>query len=388
MIAWAVARRVMMSTIGALFAGSIALVLAAGCGSENSPQATQSSVGAQSSAAVKNEIVIDGEAEYRGVFGEGNDVTRTVAIRNNGKEPVIVRVLSRSCGCLKATLDAVRLEPGKEAALRLSTSAAAGPGAIQQQWAGLGVYAGGTAEPVLVERVTLSYRAARDWRVVPGVLTGIAPIGSEIEIEAYVQSSSDTPIKGVAVGECDVHGFTGSAEQVAPAIWRVTLTGKLDSLAEMRGSLPIEIQYEHGTKVRIPVSLRGLNSGSFDPPGVVIDESAARRTLHVKFDMLGLRANHLEVRVVPESSALRVGTDAAGAFTLTLESGVLTDYGGGAGGSYQQWDAAGPNANRRDNSYVTCSAFEAVTATAESPAPHFSSDSYRMRRHTGLPLDS
>lgn len=305
-----------------------AVLLMTGCSKEDSPRATGACAGARVANASEIGVALDGEPEYRGMFGEGDAVTRTVAIRNIGHVSVAVRVLASSCGCLKANLDATVLEPGGEAKFCLSTSAAAGLAAIQTQWAAIGVTSVNATEPTLIERVRLSYRAARDWRVVPGILTGMAPLGTHATFESYVRSTSNTLIHEVLVGECDIPGFSGTAERVADSLWRVTLSGTIASLEEARGVLPIYIQYEHGATVRIPVVLRGVNGGSFDPPALLIDGSSVLREHRATFSVAGVLALKLQGRLVPKCRDLRIEADGAGAFVLTLGLNAPLDYGG------------------------------------------------------------
>lgn len=72
------------------------------CSEEKSPHTNTSSA---AHAVAQSEITFTGDDEYCGMFGEGDNVSRTVAIRNNGQSAVRVRVLASSCGCVSAKLE-------------------------------------------------------------------------------------------------------------------------------------------------------------------------------------------------------------------------------------------------------------------------------------------
>ncbi len=119
-----------------------------------------------------------------------------------------------------------------------------------------------------------------------------------------------------------------SAVASCGAVFLMTGCAKEESLTEARGALPVDIQYEHGAAVRIPVALRGVNRGSFDPSGLLIDGSAATREHRATFAGTDVRARQLQGSLVPACRGLRIEADETGAFTLTRELDSPLDYGG------------------------------------------------------------
>ena len=132
-----------------------------------------------------------------------------------------------------------------------------------------------SSEPVDLARLPLRFRSARDWRAVPGTFEAIASVGEPFEIEAFVHSASGLAIEDFRVGSCTIAGVKGRAERIGPSLWRVVMSGRLDSVGLHEGYLEVEPLYRKGQRFSFPVTLRTEAAARCEPAGVVIEGTAA-----------------------------------------------------------------------------------------------------------------
>lgn len=279
---------------------------------------------------------LEGDVEFRGEYGEGESVSRVVRVRNISDAPVGFRVLAKSCGCVTTDLSASVIPAGEVLEVVLRTPATVGhQNDHVTHWVGVGAF---REQNLLgVQTLSLSYKSARDWRVIPGVLGGMVPIGEEFEFECFAQSAGGDAIELVRVGECSIAGLSGRAERVAESIWRVVLSGRLRDFEEHRGTLAVELVYSKGDTVHIPVDLRAVGQRLTDRPSVIMDVGGAPQVLELTLGGVQ-RSDVRSVRVNPPSDAVRVLQTLDGGRRQVRVEAVGTDS---YGGVIELCDAAG-----------------------------------------------
>lgn len=278
---------------------------------------------------LRDELQVEGGAEYCGEFGEGDLVRRTVTLKNCGGQAVRLRVLAASCGCVNAELEQTELNPGEKTKLTVSTHALAGQmNPLVQHWAALGVFPGQATEPAVVEQIPLNFRVNRDWRVLPGIMYAISQVGESIVLEAYVQSASGEAIPAVHVDQCSIPYLKASTERISESVWRIIVTGTVREIGELRGTLPMEIVYPRGSKVRLPISICGMSRVTFDPSGVAITPSGIGQMRVVRVRLFGSEGAMLTARVWPPTIGVRAILSADGFMDVVFDGTLNDDYGG------------------------------------------------------------
>ena len=266
------ARGAMSDCLCALF--SVAGLILAGCGERAQPAATAPTVASEAAASV---LEITGDDEFRGTFAEGEGVRRVVTVRNRGSEAVTLAIPAKSCACVKSELAKDTLAPGESTTLSFEAPASIAQfgGDEVTHWVALAAMGPSSSEPVDLARLPLRFRSARDWRAVPGTLEAIASVGESFEIEAFVHSASGLAIEDFRVGSCTIAGVEGRADRIGPSLWRVVMSGRLDSVGLHEGYLEVEPLYRKGQRFSFPVTLRTEAAARCEPAGVVIEGTAA-----------------------------------------------------------------------------------------------------------------
>ena len=266
------ARGAVSDCLCALF--SVAGLILGGCGERGQPAATAPTVASEAAAPV---LEITGDDEFRGTFAEGEGVRRVVTVRNRGSEAVTLAIPAKSCACVKSELAKDTLAPGESTTLSFEAPASIAQfgGDEVTHWVALAAMGPSSSEPVDLARLPLRFRSARDWRAVPGTLEAIASIGEPFEIEAFVHSASGLAIEDFRVGACTIAGVEGRAERIGPSLWRVVMSGRLDSVGLHEGYLEVEPLYRKGQRFSFPVTLRTEAAVRCEPAGVVIEGTAA-----------------------------------------------------------------------------------------------------------------
>jgi Protein of unknown function (DUF1573) len=280
-------------------------------------------------AVRENELVIGGDPEYRGVFGEGNQVSRTLGIQNNGQQTMRLKVLASSCGCVSAVLSPREIAPGESATLTLSANAVAGQRhPLVQHWTRLGAFPIGATEPALIEHVPFSFRIARDWRVNPGVLYAIARVGDQLDLETFIASTSSQAIEDVELHGCTIPGLSASAERIAPSLWRLAVSGKVTEIGEVRGLVRIGIKNPQVAKVGIPVVIYGTGRVSFEPPAVIFGPSTAGQGRTTRVHLKGADGLQLTAEAQPPVEGLRARVADDGFLEVAFDGAPNSNYGG------------------------------------------------------------
>jgi hypothetical protein len=318
------ARGAMSDCLCALF--SVAGLILAGCRERGQPAAPV--VAAEAAAPL---LEITGDDEFRGTFAEGEGVRRAVTVRNRGSEAVTLAIPAKSCACVKTELASGTLAPGESTTLSFEAPASIAQfgGDEVTHWVALVAMGPSSSEPVDLARIPLRFRSARDWRAVPGTLEAIASVGESFEIEAFVHSASGLAIEDFRVGSCTIEGVEGRAERIGPSLWRVVMSGRLDSVGLHEGYLEVEPLYRKGQRFSFPVTLRTEAAARCEPAGVVIEGTAA-----TEFRVADLpetrRGAPLHAVVSPPNDRITISA-AEGAQSTVFEirtTALDADYGG------------------------------------------------------------
>jgi hypothetical protein len=300
----------------------------AGCGERAQPAATAPAVASETAAPL---LEITGDDEFRGTFAEGEGVRRVVTVRNRGSEAVTLAIPAKSCACVKSELAKDTLAPGESTTLSFEAPASIAQfgGDEVTHWVALAAMGPSSSEPVDLARIPLRFRSARDWRAVPGTLEAIASVGNPFEIEAFIHSASGLEIEDFRVGSCTIAGVEGRAERIGPSLWRVVMSGRLDSVGLHEGYLEVEPLYRKGQRFSFPVTLRTEAAARCEPAGVVIEGTAA-----TEFRVLDLpetrRGAPLHAVVSPPNDRIMISpVDGAQRAVFEIRaSGLEADYGG------------------------------------------------------------
>lgn len=296
------------------------------CGGQGQPNATM-----PAEADARRVLQISGDDEFRGTFAEGEGVRRVVTVRNRGSETVTLAIPAKSCACVKSELGSGTLAPGQSTTLSLEAPASIAQfgGDEVTHWVAVTATVPSSPDPVDLARLPMRFRSARDWRAVPGSLEAIVPVGEPIALEAFVHSASGLEIEDFRVGSCTVGGLEGRAERIAPSLWRVVMSGRLDSVGLHEGYLEVEPLYRKGQRFSFPVTLRTEAAARCEPAGVVIEGTAA-----TEFRVTDLpetrRGTPLRALVSPPNDRITISS-VEGAPSAVFEiraSGLEADYGG------------------------------------------------------------
>lgn len=230
---------------------------------------------------------ITGDAEDRGTFTPGSLVRRVVRFVNTLDTPVQVCVVSKTCGCLDATLDETGpLAPGRMVNLTLAATVApvAGP---QVQAARLRVrWREGDQEREQFGQCLIRYEADITFEVLPEFYRITAFQGEPVEVRLWIRWQDESVAESSRLeAECTGIGMLTVAGPMEPegshAVRAFVLSGVAPEPGYYRGEVVLHTDDPGRPEVRVPMYLRIEPRWRAEPAGAIFDSPTTEAELRL-----------------------------------------------------------------------------------------------------------
>lgn len=206
----------------------------------------------------------------------GVEVSRTVSVKNTRPEPVSIRLLSKTCGCVAARIEPAEIPPGESAEITLSTrSAPLGGDQAHSAWFGVGreIKPGEWAQ---LCTLTVSFRYTPDVEFMvfpPNRVLAHAVVAQAKDIVVYVNADR--------IQARPPHGLLSSTPEIEPVgvvnvpenknVVKLLFRARPTSVGVLQGTISFETGSERFPKVALPITVVVRPALLVDPPGLILD---------------------------------------------------------------------------------------------------------------------
>lgn len=213
-----------------------------------------------------------------GLCPVGTDASRRVWLDNIAGVPLLVELVSKSCGCVSFTIDSPLLAPGEGTVVSLQTSveSIAGP---QTHGITLRVKPEAPTDTRVQElNFTMTYRPDVDYTIAPAFIVTRAVLGERLRLRAFVQDITEGALS-VGPATTDLAGGVARIERTpAPPrnpgtpfdYFGVVVDFTPTTLGTTKGHIIIETNSLTSPKTAVPVTIHTVSAWHSSEAGFIL----------------------------------------------------------------------------------------------------------------------
>jgi hypothetical protein len=247
------------------------------------------------------------DPEDKGAVPVGEQLTRSVVVKNVSHFPVRLSVGAKSCSCLKAQAEPEVIKPGESSTLAFAVSVAGSPEpqrytTVFKAQADIGNGVRMTQDVI----AGLKYVAQFEYMISPKRLNLVVVQGSPFDASVFLQAPAtseihpergSTPWEGVALTSEQKPLLEGDNQ-----VWRLHLTGTFAEVGLKQGTARFSVRGA-ADDAAVPITVRVLPRWRSVPAGVAVDAADApepiSRTLRLVASLPGSVPPPVRARVTP-----------------------------------------------------------------------------------------